>query len=522
MEAPTLSHEDAQKQMQAGDILLAHRTGAGRSPLNWVIEKAQRTPYAHAALYTGDGNIVHTYAGKGTERTTLDDFNKNYGYQIYRPNVDDAQKQDALKFVNRVADEGRGYNVMNNIKGWLPTHARNVATQERLKARASKDFNCGGLVASAYAKTPWAGGKIPTQVIPGDFSKDPNARLLGTVANPEEVKAASSQAFLVSPGSYTPQGMSDGQFEIIRSEGERFQNFKKMKPNTMWKTSMVAFLDELQKLGTITDDEAHRALERYEALEKGKATKAKITRYGLIGAAATPAISALGDAIAGNPLYGVRKGPGMAKGLIRGAVGRAVTGGLASSTVPIMQHGVDRRAEMKVLSKYIREHQQQSKPESTLAAGELQEPFDPPAESMGGVSKLGAKKQKGSAAFQNTPAQPWSGNGVVLASFDGEKQAAGAPTRGGFLMASEVPAFRVPSLRAPGWKEKESMAHPGSRLNSSQKVGAPKVSAPPGPSVAAQTGHQHQGGIPGARKGTIGMRIPKMTPTMPEAGMQSV
>ena len=91
------------------------------------------------------------------------------------------------------------------------------------------------------------------------------------------------------------------------------------------------------------------------------------------------------------------------------------------------------------------------------------------------------------------------------------KLAAGAPTRGGFLMASEVPAFRAPNVYRPVHKvtpqqiveKMGSATTPAGRLSATRRVGLPKVSAPPGPAIAdvAPTFGQR---LPGANKTTIG------------------
>jgi hypothetical protein len=71
------------------------------------------------------------------------------------------------------------------------------------------------------------------------------------------------------------------------------------------------------------------------------------------------------------------------------------------------------------------------------------------------------------------------------------KISAGAPTRGGFLMSSEVPAFRPPTLRSPIQGAPQqiatklgSMTTPAGALAHAKAVGAPRASAPPGPSIA--------------------------------------
>lgn len=88
-----------------------------------------------------------------------------------------------------------------------------------------------------------------------------------------------------------------------------------------------------------------------------------------------------------------------------------------------------------------------------------------------------------------SPAVPWSGGG-------------GNPHR----MASDIPAFRAPRLDRAIQKE-GAVSSPASQLSSSQRVGAPKASAPPGPSIAdiaKPKGAKFGTGIAGAFKGGIG------------------
>lgn len=105
--------------------------------------------------------------------------------------------------------------------------------------------------------------------------------------------------------------------------------------------------------------------------------------------------------------------------------------------------------------------------------------------------------------------------GYLLATrgVQGEKKvAAGAPTRGGFMMASEVPAFRAPNVYRPVHKsvvpqsiveKMGSATTPAGRLSASRRVGLPKVTAPPGPAIADTVPTFGQR-LPGANKTTIG------------------
>lgn len=170
--------------------------------------------------------------------------------------------------------------------------------------------------------------------------------------------------------------------------------------------------------------------------------------------------------------------------------------------------------------------------------------------------------------------------GRLLKEHEGNfKEAAGAPTRGGFLMASEVAPRRQPKLHTAiqhepqqivekmgaaraEWLQKraawgkldqteydlavedfkqlkrtnpakakqeyvsvkrigQDMGHPkfagattpAGRLASSHRVGLPKVSAPPGPSIADTVPTFGQR-LPGANKTTIGKRSIRETPTL--------
>jgi hypothetical protein len=108
-----------------------------------------------------------------------------------------------------------------------------------------------------------------------------------------------------------------------------------------------------------------------------------------------------------------------------------------------------------------------------------------------------------------------------------QKAAASAPTRGNFMMASDIPSFRAPQLEkgiqknsgdsVPMSKENMDLMSfellkisavntPAGQLAHTQRIGAPKASAPPGPSIAEiakPKGAQFGIGIPGAFKTKI-------------------
>ena len=113
--------------------------------------------------------------------------------------------------------------------------------------------------------------------------------------------------------------------------------------------NLRAVVDELSKLGAISDDEARQSLDRLSTLEKNKPTVGQVGRYAGLGAAAGVATGAVGDLVSGNKLFNA---PG---GRIRGALGRAASGAIASGAIPLIRTHLDRRAEIGTLRKYVSE-----------------------------------------------------------------------------------------------------------------------------------------------------------------------
>lgn len=256
---------------------------------------------------------------------------------------------------------------------------------------------------------------------------------------------------------------------------------------SLLKLSMVSVLNELAKLGTVSDLEAEKALDRYESLEKNKPTLGQVGRYAALGAAAGPVIAATGNAIAGGRgsksllghLAGAR-GPG-AMSSLRGVAGSAATGAISSGAIPLVRAHLDRRAEMGTLQKYLAE-------QPSLEAGKLSPPFEP-------VEKEAGKKEKDSAASGLTPARYWDGKGMYLNAAFGEEKTAfqtsqydagiGTPA---VRQVSQMPGFTRPSLRKMSDGEAAKLASqavtPRGRAIAAMRVGLPRVTAPSGPSIA--------------------------------------
>lgn len=112
--------------------------------------------------------------------------------------------------------------------------------------------------------------------------------------------------------------------------------------------NIFSCIDELEKLGAISDDEARKALDRIDTLEKSNPTSKQVARYATIGAVAGPAVSALGNVIKGDPTFG-------GKSKLRHIVGEAAKGAVASGAIPLVRGHLDRKAELGTLKQYMQE-----------------------------------------------------------------------------------------------------------------------------------------------------------------------
>lgn len=109
-------------------------------------------------------------------------------------------------------------------------------------------------------------------------------------------------------------------------------------------------IDELLKLGAVSDEQATSALNRLDTLNRNRSTPGRVARYATIGAAAAPIIAGIGSAIEGrNPMKGLS-----AVGKLRHIGAHAAKGALAAGAVPLIQQHFDRRGEERTLHKYLR------------------------------------------------------------------------------------------------------------------------------------------------------------------------
>lgn len=118
--------------------------------------------------------------------------------------------------------------------------------------------------------------------------------------------------------------------------------------------NLRACLDELQKLGAISDDQAQSALDRLDMLERNKPTLGQAARYATLGAGTGSVAGSIGRLIEGKELTG------------RGALAGAATGALLSGGVPLIQSHLNRKAEMGTLKRYLAQGEM---PSTVMPAG---------------------------------------------------------------------------------------------------------------------------------------------------------
>lgn len=208
--------------------------------------------------------------------------------------------------------------------------------------------------------------------------------------------------------------------------------------NEYVKEAMYAELENMgEELGqvifklAVSEQDAERALDRYDNLQRNKLTTGQVGRYAGIGAVAGVGSTALGNLIKGGPgslstkLTDARA-PGVG-GMVRGLASSAVKGAIAGGAVPIIRQRFDRRAELGTLKKYIDENNVK----------------------MGAVKKV---REKDSALFGTTPAVPYNATESAMLAKEG-----------GMALT------------------------PKGRLAATRRVGLPRVSPAPGPSIAQQS-----------------------------------
>lgn len=246
-------------------------------------------------------------------------------------------------------------------------------------------------------------------------------------------------------------------------------------------------IDELEKLGTITPEQAQASLDRLQQLEDRKPTVGQALRYGALGAVAGPTISASADLIRGNKPFKPAEvsGAPISHGRLRSAAGSALAGALTSGAIPLLRYQTDRGAEIRTLKRFLKEHQA-APPEKTAKAK------DEPKKEKDADSAMDFAASYDPGSFRTSQySGPLSYGPWILPSLlpPGEDQPLDVTVERKKQAASLVPSIT---------------GTPKAKLTTAQKIGQPKMTSPSGPSIADVAKPRGYGlPQPGALKGTI-------------------
>jgi len=152
--------------------------------------------------------------------------------------------------------------------------------------------------------------------------------------------------------------------------------------------NLLVCLDEMVKLGTISDAEAQKAIDRLESLEKSKPTAGQVGRYGALGAVGGALTKVLGHTI--------EHGVGGLKP--RSLAASAATGAVGSGAIPLVRAALDRKAEEHKIKKYLeQEHALPKQAESPqpLHGGS----YGKNPEAYGGPPNFGPRQKVSFASF---------------------------------------------------------------------------------------------------------------------------
>jgi hypothetical protein len=129
------------------------------------------------------------------------------------------------------------------------------------------------------------------------------------------------------------------------------------------RATVIGLYDEMAKLGAVSDEQARRSLDRYDALEKARPTAGQVGRYGALGAGA----GALSKTISTGIEHG-RLPTG------RAALGAAAAGAVGMGAVPLIRGALDRHAEKRTLGNYLKQEHVGSYAPNAPAMTDAQQP----------------------------------------------------------------------------------------------------------------------------------------------------
>lgn len=218
-------------------------------------------------------------------------------------------------------------------------------------------------------------------------------------------------------------------------------------------------LTELVKIGTISQEQAERSYNRLETLERNKPTAPQVLRYGAIGAIAYPGVRVLENAISGKTLL---EGTGW-KDKMRRVAGRSIAGAVTSGAIPLLRTHFDRKAEVKHLTNYLQEHRAATGTPAVAPPAATPPTISPPATAK--VAAPRAYARYGRRAINSVTG--------------------GLDPRMGTMLEQNAQQHAMGYVVQPRERNKVAApVTPQGRLSAAMRVGTPRLSAPPGPSIA--------------------------------------
>lgn len=152
-----------------GDVLLVE----GRRRISWVIQKITSSPWSHATLYIGHGEIIEA-EDVGVVLSPVMKY-AQYNIRLCVPRYADSESRQAV--VQLVRESlGRSYDVTNVRNLLLAYFARNRRPEEFLGNLCECQEMCSALIARAFDAVghPVRPDRHFSQIVPRDFDLSPN------------------------------------------------------------------------------------------------------------------------------------------------------------------------------------------------------------------------------------------------------------------------------------------------------------------------------------------------------------
>jgi uncharacterized protein YycO len=168
--------------IEPGDILLTRsKANTLKSKVfGKTLEAFQGTPFVHAALYAGNGQVIHARMGDGVVKLPMKKFNDMYDYRAYRVRT---SYEDKLKAVETARENlGKTFNTKGLLKAIVPGFLQMADTKsEREAAKELPGFICSSLISAAYPHIHF-GGRAVTATRPVDLAKSSVTKLVAKTA----------------------------------------------------------------------------------------------------------------------------------------------------------------------------------------------------------------------------------------------------------------------------------------------------------------------------------------------------